>query len=121
MPKVLIIDNDWFFLEVTQDLLILHGFEVISAKNARLGLQLAQTQAPDLIISDISMPEIDGYELLKALRKNSVTQNIPVILITGDGTDSIYLGARELGANDCLTKPYSIEQLLQTIEAILKE
>jgi CheY-like chemotaxis protein len=121
MPKILIIDDDLLFLEVIQDLLTFHGFQVIAAKNGRLGLQLAQDQTPDLIISDISMPEFNGYELLKALRKNSVTQNIPVILITGDGTDSIYLAARELGANDCLTKPYSIEQLIQTIEVLLKE
>ena len=121
MTRILIIDNDIFFLEVIQDLLKTHGFQVIGAKNGGLGLELAESQTPDLIISDINMPEIDGYEVLKALRKKSVTQNIPVILITGGGTDSVYLRARELGANACLAKPCSIQDLIQAIEAQIKK
>ena len=119
MSKILIIDDDLFFLDVTQDLLELHEFQVIAAKNGRLGLQLAETQRPDLIICDIQMPELDGYEVLNKLQSNSVTQNIPVIFITGEATESVCRRVMELGGYDCLIKPCRLQDLIQAIKAQL--
>jgi CheY-like chemotaxis protein len=121
MSKILTIDDDLLFLEVLREVLEFHGFQPICARNGCLGLQLAQTQMPDLILCDVKLSGLNGYEVLKALRKNSVTQNIPVIFLTGEGTHGVCHRARELGANDCLAKPCILPDLIQAIEAQIKE
>ena len=121
MFKVLTIDDDFLFLEVLREVLEFYGFQPIGAHNGCLGLQLAQIQIPDLILCDLTMPGLNGYEVLMALRQNSVTKNIPVIFLTGEGTHSVCHRARELGANDCLAKPCPFDKLIPAIEAQLKE
>ena len=120
MSKILTIDDDLLFLEVLREVLEFYGFQPISTRNGCLGLQLAQTQMPDLILCDIKLPGLNGYEVLKALRKNSVTQNIPVIFLTGEGTNGVCSRARELGANDCLAKPCILQDLIQAIQSQIK-
>ncbi len=120
MPKILAIDNNYFFLEVLVELLEYKGFTVITALNGQLGLQLAATQSPDLITCGIGMPGMDGYQLLKLLRQNSITQQIPVIFLTGAEMDQACRQARNLGANNCLDKLCSIQELIDAIKAQLK-
>jgi CheY-like chemotaxis protein len=119
-PKILVIEDDCLFLEVLVDLLDENGFQAIGTQNSLLGLQLVEAQMPDLMICDIRMPKFDGYDVLKKLRQDPVTQKIPFIIITAEKVDSDRSLAKKLGADDYLTKPFTTEQLLQAIQAQLQ-
>lgn len=120
MLKILAIDDDDLFLDFLLDWLELHGFQGIEAQKGLLGLQLAKEQVPDLIICDICMPELDGYEVLKKLREDPVTQKIPFIFLSAEQTDNDYQRAMNLGANDYLTKFCMTGRLIQAINTQLK-
>lgn len=120
MPKILAIDDDSLFLETVLDLLEGSGFQVNGAGNGLLGLQLAKAQRHDLIICDIKMPHLDGYEVLKTLRQERVTQKVPFIFLAAEQVDSDRNYALSLGANDFLAKPCTVSQLLEAIQSQLK-
>lgn len=117
MLKVLVIDDNPAFLDFLVELIKLKGFQAIAAYNGYSGFNLAEAQRPDLIISDIQMPMWDGYQLLKALRQNPLTQNIPVIILSAEVTDSVSQKSRDLGANDCLNKFCEFQELIDVIDA----
>ncbi|HBB32976.1 MAG TPA: response regulator [Cyanobacteria bacterium UBA8803] len=116
MSTILAIDDDSRFLELLLEWLALNEFQSIGAEDGLMGLQLAQTQDPDLILCDVRMPEFDGYQVLKALRRNPATQNIPFIFITNEETDNHWRRARELGANGCLDKFSICKKLIHEIQ-----
>lgn len=119
-PLILIIEDDSTFRSILFELLELEDYNVVSAEDGSLGLQLAQTLEPNLILSDISMPKLDGYGVLKKLRENLTTAKIPFIFLTAQ-TDSISRHrAMQLGANDYLTKPVSYGQLVIALQNQLK-
>lgn len=121
LPKVLVIDDNDLFLETILELLEVNHFQTLGALNGFLGLQLVQAEMPDLIVCDINLPQLNGYEVLKQLRQNEVTANIPLIFITAEPLDcDRILLARELGVNDHLMKPFNIDQLCQVIKAHLQ-
>ncbi len=101
---VLIIDDSKLFLQVTADLLKKDGYTVITALNGKDGLELAKTGNPDLIILDIVMPDIDGYEVLKELKKDMFTKNIPVIMYSSKTKKEDILPAMKLGVVDYISK-----------------
>lgn len=119
MPKILVIEDAHLLRNDILETLTLEGFEVIGAENGRTGLQLAREHRPDLIVCDIMMPELDGYGVLEALRKDPTLAMTPFIFMTAktDKTD-IRLGMG-LGADDYLTKPFLTIDLLNTIHARL--
>jgi CheY-like chemotaxis protein len=119
MKKILIIDDDEFFLDIIRDMLQVNGFQTVFTSNGRLGLQLAETEKPDLIICDIRMPELSGYDVLIALRKNPAICNIPFIILTSESTPENYNRAKELGANDCMDKFFNLEEFIKAIQAQL--
>ncbi|MDT8347926.1 MAG: response regulator, partial [Flavobacteriaceae bacterium] len=82
MHKLLFIEDDSVLRENTEELLELNGYDVITAPNGKVGLELAQSELPQLIICDIMMPELDGYGVLQGLSLNSVTRNIPFIFLS---------------------------------------
>ncbi|HBB32975.1 MAG TPA: hypothetical protein DDZ80_26985 [Cyanobacteria bacterium UBA8803] len=116
LPKILAIDDDSIFLELLIEWLSVNEFDAIVAASGRQGLELAQTQLPDLIICDIRMPGVDGYQVLTALRQNPVTQNIPLIFLTSENKEYHAIRAQELGANACLNKFYLGEELRRVIQ-----
>lgn len=120
MPRILAIDDDSLFLETVVDLLERNGFQANGAGNGLLGLQLAKAQRHDLIICDIKMPYLDGYEVLKTLRQDRVTQKIPFIFLAAEQVDSNRNYALSLGANDFLGKPCTVSQLLEAIQSQLE-
>jgi diguanylate cyclase len=120
MTKILAIDDDSLFLETVLDLLEGSGFQASGACNGLLGLELAKAQRHDLIICDIRMPLIDGYEVLKTLRQDLTTQTIPFIFLAAEQVDSDRNYAMTLGANDFVAKPCTISQLLDVIQTQLK-
>lgn len=115
-PLILIIEDDATFRSILFELLELEDYNVVSAENGFLGLQLAQTLQPNLILSDINMPKLDGYGVLKKLRGDLTTAKIPFIFLTAQ-TDSINRHqAMQLGANDYLIKPVSYGQLVIALQ-----
>jgi YesN/AraC family two-component response regulator len=97
------------------------GFYPIGAENGLLGIQLAQAELPDLIVSEIMIPKLDGYGVLSMLRQNPITAIIPFIFFTAKGAGTDIRKAMELGADDYLTKPCKIDELLRAIAIRLEK
>jgi CheY-like chemotaxis protein len=115
MAKVLVIEDEEILRESILNILKLNGFSAIEAVNGRQGLQLAKEWVPNLILCDIRMPELDGYEVLRALRQDPVTASIPVIFLTAESIQKVIDKGQSLGAKGYLSKPFSTAQLLETI------
>ena len=114
MYKILIVEDTAVFRELIGEILELENFQTIVAENGREGIELAIKESPDLILSDIIMPEIDGNGLLTALRKHPKTANIPLIFLTVKMLPKDSDLDRELGV-DYLTKPFTCQELLSAI------
>ena len=120
MTKVLVIENEQQTRGILLDCLKTEGFETIEAQNGRVGVQKAGEHLPDVVICDILMPDLHGYEVLKLLKQNSSTSVLPFIFLTDKNTKSDLRQAMELGADDCLIKPFTREELLGAIVSQLK-
>ncbi len=121
MPTILLVEDSYEVRESIAAVLRFHNFDVISASDGQIGLQLARQHLPDVIISDIMMPEIDGYNLLKAIREIPETMTIPVILLTAMSERADVRQGMTLGADDYLTKPFGNDELIDSIEAQLNK
>lgn len=121
MKKILVIEDERVILEIITDVLEAEYFMVIGAENGRIGVEKALEFVPDLIICDILMPEIDGYTVLKLLRKNLVTETIPFIFLTAKSTKANLREGMELGADDYLTKPFTRDELMKAINTRLEK
>ena len=122
MPvKVLIIDDAVHIRHLIARMLEHSNFITIEAGNGLQGLEMLTEQKPDVVTCDISMPLMDGYEFLVAAKGNSKTQDIPIIVITAVGQEEEMTKAIELGADACLTKPFSSSRLLEIIETQLEK
>ncbi|WP_138498893.1 response regulator [Nostoc sp. PA-18-2419] len=113
--KILVIEDDAVMRNVFLEVLKAEGFHTIEAENGLNGIEQAQEHLPDLVICDIQMPDIDGYSVLTTLRQNPETAVIPFIFLTGSNTQADHRKSMELGADDYLTKPSTIEDLLKAI------
>ncbi|ALF55758.1 chemotaxis protein CheY [Nostoc piscinale CENA21] len=118
---ILVIEDDSVTRNLFLESLQAEGYDTISAENGRIGIQLAQENLPDLVICDISMPDIDGYGVLNGLRQDPLTAIIPFIFLTGSDTKDALRKGMELGADDYLTKPLTVEQLLKAIQIRLEK
>lgn len=121
MTKILVIEDEAESRDIFIDSLEAEGFEVIAAENGFVGIQQAQAQLPDLVLCDILMPEIDGYGVLTTLRQNSDTAMIPFIFLSAKTTKTEIRQGMNLGADDYLTKPSTIEELLEAIATRLEK
>lgn len=121
MKKILVIDDAEFILESTSTLLKYEGYEVFTAPNGRIGVEVAVNNLPDLILCDISMPELDGYGVLDNLRKNPVTTTTPFIFLTAFTEKQNMRLGMEKGADDFLVKPFTREELIAAIDAQWKK
>ncbi|MBW4574916.1 MAG: response regulator [Aphanothece sp. CMT-3BRIN-NPC111] len=121
MQKILVIEDEKAVRENLLDMLDAEDFHAIGAENGRIGVQLAEEHIPNLIICDIMMPELDGYDVLVALRKNTETATIPFIFLTAKADKADLRQGMALGADDYLTKPFTRNELLQTITTRLSK
>lgn len=121
MAKILVIESEIKSRNIFLKYLKEKGFDTIGAENGLVGIDWAQKYLPDLVISNITMPKYDGYEVLATLRRNSVTATIPLIFVTNKATPSDFRKAMTLGANDYLIKPCTVEELLEAIATQLKK
>lgn len=121
MKKILIIEDDKILRENTRELLALENYRVFTAENGREGLETAKRIYPDLIISDILMPVMDGYELLKSLYKNRATRDIPFIFLSAKAEAEDIRAGMNMGADDYLTKPFHEKDLLRAVRTRLNK
>lgn len=121
MTKILVIEDETSIRENILDMLEAENFKAIGAENGKIGIQLAVSQMPDLILCDVMMPELDGYGVLKALRDRPATATIPFIFLTALADKRETRKGMELGADDYLTKPCLPEQLLKAIAIRLEK
>lgn len=119
MTTVLVIEDEAAIRSSLIDLLEIEGFTVIGAANGSIGVRLARENPPDLIICDIMMPNLDGYGVLQALRKDPETTTIPFIFLTARAERADFRHGMELGADDYVPKPFSREDLLKAVETRL--
>lgn len=117
--RILIIDDDVGFRDLLRIHLSAAGYQVQVAEDGVTGGRALLANTPDLVVSDLNMPFLDGFELLSLLHSDAETANIPVILLSGRSDGDTMAKAVELGAADFLTKPVTRDQLLESIEACL--
>jgi signal transduction histidine kinase len=119
MQKILVIEDDPIIRSNIVDLLQVEGFETLEAENGLIGVHVAQAHLPNLIMSDIMMPELDGYGVLETLRHDPVTAAIPFVFLTAKAERTDLRQGMEAGADDYLTKPFTRGELLKAIETRL--
>ena len=120
MTTILIIEDDHSVLDNLEDILNLEDFDVITATNGFKGAEAAFHHLPDLILCDVMMPEMDGHEVVKLLRGEPKTHNIPFIFLTAKADRLDQRAAMELGADDYLTKPFRPDEVIKAIQARLE-
>ena len=114
---IMVADDDKSILKLLNRLLKEVGYHVITAENGKAALTLLEKYTPDLILLDITMPELDGFQVLRSIRQRF---NIPVIMLTGQHEIRIINQALALGADDYITKPFSSRELLARVKAKLR-
>lgn len=119
MKKILVIEDEAETLENLVLMLEMEGFKPFSAPNGRVGVEVAKRELPDVILCDVSMPEMDGYGVLESLRASGATVSIPFIFLTAKGDKKDLRTGMNLGADDYLTKPASAEDVLGAIRSRL--
>ena len=117
--KILVADDEVYILHILEFSLGAEGFEVVTANNGETAIAKAKQESPDLIVLDIMMPVLDGYETLRQLKAEQTTKDIPVILLTAKGRDVDKRLGFEVGATDYIVKPFSPSRLIERIEEII--
>mgnify|MGYP006277887805 FL=1 len=115
--KILVVDDEKRMVRFIQLNLEQDGFQVVTAYNGEEALDQVRTQLPDLVLLDIMMPDIDGFQVLKKIREVST---VPVIMLTAKGEEDDRVRGLELGADDYITKPFSPRELVSRIKAVLR-
>jgi two-component system, sensor histidine kinase and response regulator len=115
MKNILVIEDEPQIRENLQEILTLCDFNAMTACNGAQGLEVLKITLPDLILCDVNMPELDGHDLLRMLRMDALTANIPFIFLTSNGERPDVRSGMEMGASDYLTKPVSADELVKAI------
>ena len=120
-PKtlVLVIEDDPLLRESLIEILALNGFRTADAEDGQTGIQKAQTRQPNCILLDLRLPDIDGFAVLRRMKKDERTTRIPVVVLSGFSRPEDQELALELGANAYVVKPYHIDDLIITIRQVL--
>ncbi len=118
--KILIVDDEEHIRDMLRMALELKGYECLEAPNAVIGHSLILDEQPDLVLLDWMMPEVSGVELIKRLKKDVATQEVPIIMLTARADEDRKIHGFEAGADDYVTKPFSNRELIARIEAILR-
>jgi two-component system alkaline phosphatase synthesis response regulator PhoP len=121
MTKVLVVDDEPAILKLVEVSLSRQGYEVISAANGVEALAKVEEESPTLILMDAMMPYMDGFEALKRLKENPVTQDIPVIMLTAKRHDADLIRSLQSGAACYITKPFNPTELITMVERTLND
>ena len=120
MPRVLVVDDEPNILLSLEFLMQQAGFEVTTAEDAEQAQVLISQQVPDLILLDISLPGMSGFDLLEHLRADEATRSLPVVMLTAHGREVEKQKGMALGASDYITKPFSTRELVSRVQALLE-
>jgi two-component system phosphate regulon response regulator PhoB len=118
--KILIVDDEPDTLELIKTNLSKAGFSVTTAEDGEKALSKARATMPDLVLLDLMLPEVDGLEVCKTLKRDEATKNIPIIMVTAKATEIDRILGLELGADDYVTKPFSPRELVLRVKAMLR-
>jgi two-component system alkaline phosphatase synthesis response regulator PhoP len=117
VQKILVVDDEPKIVQLVQDYLERAGFQVATAHDGKTALATAQAEKPDLIVLDLGLPEMDGLDVTRQLRR---TSQAPIIMLTARGDESDKLVGLELGADDYITKPFSPKELVARVRVVLR-
>ncbi len=118
MPRILIVDDEPEMMRGLEDNLRFEGYQTVSAVNGEEGLARALSDAPDLVLLDVTMPKMSGWDVCRELRRRGV--DVPVIMLTARGAETDRVQGLELGADDYVAKPFSLRELLARVRAVLR-
>ena len=119
MPKILLVEDNEMNRDMLSRRLQRKGYEVVLAVDGQNGVEMTKTEAPDLVLMDMSLPVLDGWEATRRLKADAATRHIPVIALTAHAMSSDREKALEAGCDDYDTKPVELARLLGKIEALL--
>jgi DNA-binding response OmpR family regulator len=119
VPKVLVVDDDPVILKLLQVNFEMEGFEVVTAADGHEGLAAARAVTPDVIVTDVMMPGMDGLALVAALRKEPATEKTPIIVLSAKAQTSDRRDGLQAGADDYVTKPFEPLELVERVTALL--
>ncbi|HEY7624167.1 MAG TPA: response regulator transcription factor [Candidatus Limnocylindria bacterium] len=117
MKKVLVVDDEPKIVQLARDYLEHAGFGVVAAHDGKQALAIARSQHPDLVVLDLGLPELDGLDVARALRRDS---SVPIVMLTGRDEETDKLVGLEIGADDYITKPFSPKELVARVRAVLR-
>jgi DNA-binding response OmpR family regulator len=118
--RILVIEDETDILDLLRYNLKKDGYDVDAASDGERGLELARSKAFDLVLLDLMLPGIDGLEVCRRLRSDPRTEHVPVIMVTSKGEESDVLIGLSLGADDYVTKPFSVKELLARVKVVLR-
>jgi two-component system, OmpR family, alkaline phosphatase synthesis response regulator PhoP len=118
--KILVVDDEEHIQELIKFNLEKNSYKVITADNGKDAFEIAKEQQPDLVLLDLMIPGMDGLEVCKAIRREAAISSMPIIMITARGEELDKILGLELGADDYITKPFSVRELLARVKAILR-
>jgi len=118
MPKILVVEDDRNILTGLVDNLEMEGYKVVIAKDGKEALRQVKERKPDLVVLDIMLPKLNGFEVCKELKKEG--SNIPIIILSARGQETDKVLGLELGADDYVTKPFSPRELMVRVKAVLR-
>jgi CheY-like chemotaxis protein len=119
MPKILLVEDNEMNRDMLSRRLVRRGYEVLIAVDGQTGIDMANAEAPDLILMDMSLPVMDGWEATRTLKTSEVTRHIPVIALTAHAMSTDREKAIEAGCDDYDTKPIELPRLLAKMEALI--
>jgi two-component system alkaline phosphatase synthesis response regulator PhoP len=117
--KILVVDDEIYIVHILDFSLGMEGYEVITALDGEQALERMKSEKPDLVVLDIMMPKLDGYEVCKAIKSNPTTKQTPVILLSAKGRNVDQKLGFDVGADDYITKPFSPRKLVERINQLL--
>ncbi len=118
--KLLLIEDDEHILELLKYNLETRHYEICIARDGDEGIRLARAEKPDLIILDLMLPKVDGLDVCRVIRKDDQVADTPIIMLTAKGSEMDKITGLELGADDYITKPFSIRELMTRIKVVLR-
>ena len=118
MVKILVVDDDIHATTLFETILTAKGYETVIVNDSAIAVNVANTSRPDLIILDLMMPEPNGFEVCRTLRSNTRFSQIPIVIFTAMGDNESRNTAFEIGADEFLTKPFRVEDLMRRIQEL---
>ncbi len=119
-PRILVIDDDPLIVELVQTTLELEGYPVLVARDGEEGLRAVEAEHPDLVISDVMMPKLDGFEVVRRIRSDPLVKNTPLIILSARGDEEDRIRGLDLGADDYMTKPFAPRELVARVGAMVR-